>query len=171
MAISDIIILVVLAFFGIMGFRKGFVDQVLSIVAILVGIWATIHLSDVVAAKLTEQFDLSNDHMWAWSFLVTFGMAVGLVFLAGRLVTKLLEAVSLGIINRLVGLAFGLVKGVLIVSVVLVALTLVRVVDEEPEGKLIGPVRSVASLVFPSIRDYTVTTIREWEAEGARAVE
>ncbi len=163
MSMLDIIITAVLGLSALRGFRKGIISQAISIVALLVGIWATIHLSDAVAGQLVRHFDFAAEHTWAWAFLTTFALAVALVFLAGRFAASLLESASLGIVNRLLGLAFGFAKGLLMVSSVLVALTFAGVISKNQEGKsrLVGPVRSITPKVFPSIRSYALSAVEQ----------
>ena len=45
----DLLLIIILGLAGIMGFRKGLIAQVIMVVALLLGLWAVIHLSDWTA--------------------------------------------------------------------------------------------------------------------------
>jgi membrane protein required for colicin V production len=73
------------------------------------------------------------------------------------LVDKLMEAVSLGFINRLIGIAFGLLKSVLIMSIVFVVLNTIDVrrpflpKEKIEQSLLYNPISDIAPAIFPII--------------------
>jgi membrane protein required for colicin V production len=89
------------------------------------------------------------------AFIITFVIVVILVHLIGALVNKIVKAASLGFLNRLAGFGFGIIKGALILSIILVVFNKidkdVHVISEQTkaESKLFSPIKNFAPRVFP----------------------
>jgi membrane protein required for colicin V production len=153
----DIIIIVILGFAMVRGFINGLVKEAASLAALILGIWGAIRFSGLTAGKLYDYFDMTGKYVGIISFIVTFLIIVIIIHFIGMLVDKLMEAVSLGFINRLLGIAFGLFKSVLIMSVVFVV---INAIDARrpflPKGKieqsmLYNPISDIAPAIFPII--------------------
>jgi membrane protein required for colicin V production len=151
----DIVLGILLILSAIGGFSKGFVEELAGLVALILGIWAAIHFSDIVGQFLTNTFHITYKHLNIVAFIVTFILVVILVHIIGSVVNKMVKAISLGFLNRLAGLAFGSVKGALILSVLLVVFDKidkdVHIISAETkaESKLYTPIRNFAPGVFP----------------------
>jgi len=150
----DIILLILLAWGVIQGLRNGLVHEVASLAALILGIWGAVKFSDLTAGWLIDQFDFTGKYLHLVSFAITFlGIVVAVHFIA-KVVDKLVKAVALGWINRLLGAAFGMIKIALIVSVLLVILnTMNRKTHFLPEDKtensfLYEPLSGLAPFVF-----------------------
>jgi membrane protein required for colicin V production len=153
----DVIIIIVLGVAMVRGFINGLVKEVASLLALILGIWGAIKFSGFTAAKLYDYFDLSGKYVGIISFIITFGIIVVIIHFIGLIVDKLVDAVSLGFVNRLLGIAFGLFKSVLIMSVVFVVM---NAIDEQkhflPKEKieqsmLYNPISDIAPAIFPII--------------------
>lgn len=107
----DIILIILLFLAAINGFVKGFVEELAGLVALILGVWVAIHFSDSVAQFLVDQFSWKFRNISLVAFLITFLLVVVLVNIVGSYINKLVKAVSLGFLNRLAGLAFGVIKG------------------------------------------------------------
>jgi membrane protein required for colicin V production len=118
----DIIIIIILAFAMINGFINGLVKEVASLAALIFGIWGAIKFSNFTAVKLYDYFDMGGQYIGIISFIITFLMIVVIIHFIGMLIDKLMGAVSLGFLNKLLGIVFGLFKSVLIMSVVFVVI-------------------------------------------------
>ena len=83
--IADIVILLcfVPAIFG--GLVKGFVRQASGLAALLLGVWAGYHFSELVSAKLCTWIDTSPKWLYIVSFTAIFIIVLLLVTLIGRL--------------------------------------------------------------------------------------
>jgi membrane protein required for colicin V production len=151
----DIVLGILLILSALQGFSKGFVEELAGLVALILGIWAAIHFSDIVGQFLTTTFHMTFKHLNIIAFIVTFLIVVILVQIVGSMVNKMVKAISLGFLNRLAGLAFGAVKGALILSVLLVIFDKIDKdvhiisVDTKAESKLYTPIRNFAPGVFP----------------------
>jgi membrane protein required for colicin V production len=153
----DVIIILILVLSMINGFINGFVKEVASLAALILGIWGAIKFSSFTAAKLYDYFDMTGHYVGLISFIITFLLIVIVIHFIGMLIDKLMEAIALGFINRLLGIAFGLLKSVLILSIVFVVL---NVIDERkpflPKEKIeasifYNPIADIAPALFPII--------------------
>jgi membrane protein required for colicin V production len=153
----DLIIVIILAVSLIRGFSQGFVKEAASLVALILGIWGAIRFSSFTAMKLYEWFDMTGQYVGIVSFLVTFGVIVVLVNFVGVIVDKIVDAVALSFLNRLLGVAFGLFKSVLILSVFFVILNAIDArrpflpKERIEESMFYNPISDVAPALFPII--------------------
>jgi membrane protein required for colicin V production len=91
------------------------------------------------------------------AFLVTFGMIVVVIHFIGIIADRLVDAVALGFLNRILGMIFGVFKSVLIMSVVFVILNAIDshkpfLPHERIEGSyLYNPISDIAPAIFPVI--------------------
>ena len=144
----DIALLILLGWFGFKGFARGFVEEVLSLLAWVVAIVA-------VRLFLAPVTDLAG--VWIGPGTVTsmsvFFSFFALSYLAGRMVARWVGERSrgsfMGPVDRVLGVGFGLVKGLLIASVAFLGFNLaynvVYGVDGERPAWLAGA-RSFALL-------------------------
>jgi membrane protein required for colicin V production len=153
----DATIVIILILSMVMGFINGFVKEVASLAALILGIWGAIKFSSFTAAKLYDYFDMSGQYVGLIAFIITFGIIVVVIHFIGIVADKIVNAVSLGFINRLLGIAFGLLKSVLIMSVFFVVLNVIN--DKRPflpkdkiEGSVFfNPISDIAPVIFPII--------------------
>ena len=118
----DIVIGIILVFGLVRGIFRGLVEEISSIIGIFGGIYGAVFYYGDAAAFLRRWI---SDTAYAniIGFLVIFGLIFILVSVLGVLIKYLLNIASLGWFDRLCGAAFGAIKGVLIASVLLFALT------------------------------------------------
>ena len=118
----DIIIAIILLLFGVKGFRKGLIIEVVTLLAFAVGIYGAMHFSDFTAEHLKEFMEINPKYLNTTAFVLTFILLVILVNIIGRMVTKLIQAMNLGFFNILGGALFGMAKGVLLCSIMVMVL-------------------------------------------------
>jgi membrane protein required for colicin V production len=153
----DAIIVVILILSLVMGFINGLVKEVASLAALILGIWGAIRFSTFTADKLYDYFDMTGRYVGIIAFLITFGIIVVIIHFIGILADKVVNAASLGFINRILGIAFGLIKSMLIMSVFFVILNAIDV--RKPflprktieESKFYNPISDIAPAIFPII--------------------
>ena len=115
----DIVIIIILIWSLIKGFRKGFIIELASLLALALGIFGAIKFSDFVAGFLSENVNLPTDYTPLIAFALTFiVIVIGVHFLA-RLIQGFVKMVALNIFNRLAGALFSGLKALLILSFVL----------------------------------------------------
>ena len=116
----DIIILIPLLLFAWQGYRKGFIVEVATLAALLLGIYFALYFSDYAATLLVKYFTIDEQYLAAVSFIVTFIVVVIAVIAIGKIVQKFIDLLLLGFLNKLAGAVFGLLKGALLISILLV---------------------------------------------------
>lgn len=153
----DLIIVVLLILSVFTGFINGFVKEVASLAGLILGIWGAIRFSSFTAAKLYDWFDMSGQYVGIIAFMVTFGLIVVAIHFIGIFADKLVDTVSLGFLNRLLGIVFGLFKTVLILSVIF---ALLNAIDARrpflPKNTIdnstfFNPISDIAPALFPII--------------------
>lgn len=153
----DLIIVVILILSMVMGFINGLVKEVASLAALVLGIWGAIKFSTFTAEKLYDFFDMSGQYVGVIAFLVTFGIIVVLIHFLGLIVNKIVDAAALSFVNRLLGIVFGLLKSVLILSVLFVVLNSIDArrpflpKDKIEESMFYNPISDIAAAIFPII--------------------
>ena len=68
----DIIILVPLLLFAWNGYKKGFIIEVASLAALLIGLYMAFFFSDFAAEMLNDLFDIDQKYVAVFAFLITF---------------------------------------------------------------------------------------------------
>lgn len=154
----DLVIAVLLLWSAYRGFTKGFLIMAASLAALILGIWGAVRFSDMTAGFLIDSFNLHSRYTALIAFALTFiGIVIGVHFLA-RALDKLVKAVALGIVNRIAGLAFAVLRTAFLVSVVLVILNSIDsrapfIPEEHKENSLLyKPLSRLAPAIFPYLR-------------------
>jgi membrane protein required for colicin V production len=157
MSVIDIVLLGFLLLGIVRGFLKGFFVEVASLVALIAGIYGAIHFSYYIAEMLMEKVDWDEKTINITAFAITFIVIVLVIALAGKALTKLADFAALGILNKLLGALFGVLKMALILSVLLNIFdklnSSITFLDEEhTEGAVLyKPVKSLVPLIFPFV--------------------
>lgn len=117
----DIIVLLPLLWGVYKGFNRGLVVEVASLAALVLGVWCAIRFSAFTAEFLinTLHFDISENYLSPISFAVTFIAVALCIVVVSRMIDKLLSAIALGGINKLLGAFFGGAKLFLIMAILL----------------------------------------------------
>lgn len=156
--VFDIIFLVIFCWAAYKGYTRGFVLQAATLAALVLGIFGAIRFSDLTSRFLQNQFDMTSEYLPIISFALTFiGIVIGIHFLA-RIAEKLLKAIALNFINRLLGVLFNLLKYALIISGILVVLNGINrkahILPQSKieESKLYRPLSILAPTLFPYLR-------------------
>jgi len=153
----DIILGILLILSAIGGFKNGLIAEMVSLAALILGIWGAIHSSDITTDLLIRYFKLQSEHLNIISFIVTFIVIVILVHIVGNVISKMVDSGLLGITNKLGGLVFGVVRSVLFLSIVLMVFDKidndVQIIPEDVKAKsrMYEPIRNIAPSIFPFI--------------------
>jgi membrane protein required for colicin V production len=115
----DIILVVILGFGAISGFRKGFVMEIVSILAFVIAIIGSFKLLQVGMDVLRENFELSGKFLPYLTFIIIFIAIIIVVNLIGKAVKKVLDMTLLGSFDNLAGAIIGVFKWAFGLSVLL----------------------------------------------------
>ena len=108
MATLDIILLVCLLPGIIRGLSKGFLEQALALVGVVVSVWAAFQFSNPVSALLKPYLSVSETVLSVISFALVLVVVALAAVLLGKLLTKLLELAMLGWLDKTLGLVLAL---------------------------------------------------------------
>ena len=159
MNILDIIILTCFVPAVVQGLKKGFVSQVLSILSILLGVYISFRFSSMVGSWLAQYIEGSEQVLKVIAFaLILLGVAAALAALS-KLIEGILKIVMLGWLNKLLGVAFSLLKCSLIIGLAILLFNsfneTFRVVSEDTlnSSALYLPIKNLADTVFPYLKE------------------
>ena len=113
MTTVDWVFLAVLTFSMLLGAWRGLVYEVLSVLGWAVSFYAAQYFAPVVAGWLPLQSS-SETLRYAAAFVLVFTAAVFIAGLLAFLLKKLIESIGLRPVDRTMGAAFGLVRGVIL---------------------------------------------------------
>ncbi|MGD2033736.1 MAG: CvpA family protein [Bacteroidales bacterium] len=160
--VFDIIFIIIFLWAIYKGYSRGFILQAATLAALILGIYGAIKFSGLTATIIIEKLHFNWEYMHLIAFAVTFiGIVIGIHFLA-RLFEKLLQAISLNLANRLLGVVFSMLKYAFIISAVLVVINGInrrtRFIPREQidQSILYRPLSMLAPLLFPYLHfDFT----------------
>ena len=137
MNIFDIIILIILSYGLIKGFMKGFIIEVAGIIALILGVTGSFKFASILEVYLNSYVDWSPKTIQAASFIILFIIIIYAVSLLAKMITKTLKIIALGMINRIFGGIFGLLKWcVILSSLVLVSQEINEIITLIPDKTL-----------------------------------
>lgn len=151
----DLILVIPLIWSAYRGFTKGLIINAASLAALLLGIYGAIRFSYFTSEILINKFDLNSQYLAIISFAITFIVIVFAVHILARVLDKLVKAIALGLVNRIFGILFGVIKTAFIISIILVIL---NNIDERAhflpgeqirKSILYQPLSRFAPMIFP----------------------
>jgi len=155
----DIILAIPIVLLAISGYRRGLIKEIASLAALILGLYFAIYFSDVVAKYLIEYFDVSERYVFIAAFILTFIGVVILVSILGKMLDKVASLAALGIINKFLGLVFGVLKGIILMSVLILLFNMIdsksNILKQESrdESMLYHPLSEVALLILRNIEN------------------
>lgn len=158
----DIFILLCLipAFIG--GFLNGLVRQITSLIALILGIWAGWHFSELLSQWIRIWFESNNNLINIISFAIIFIVVLLLVNLVGKFLSKIIKIALLGWLDRILGIIFGILKYCLILSIIFYFISsLDNIFDIIParhftESRLYQLIEPIAPAIFPYLKNVQI---------------
>jgi len=163
----DLILLIFLLWSAYRGFRNGLIIEVASLAALILGIFGAIKFSYMTSDFLVEKFEMTTQYLPLISFAITFVIIVVVVHLLAKALDKLVKAIALGFVNRILGVLFGVIKTAFILSIILVILnTIDRNTHFLPEDKieesfLYKPISAFAPWIFNDLNFESIRGLGE----------
>lgn len=115
----DILLLLPLLYGAYKGFSRGFVIEVATLLGLILGVYVAIKFSDYTENILRDFLDISSKYLSYIALSVTFLLVVVAIYLFGKMLTKLVDIVSLGLVNKLLGTVLGIAKSFVILCIIL----------------------------------------------------
>ncbi len=119
MSLIDILLLLPLVIGLVRGLWKGLVHELMSLVALFVGIFLAYHYSDEAGLFLQQYIGTDGVALRILAYLLIFGGVMIAAFALSFLLTKALQFMALGMLNRALGGLFGASKALLIMLVLI----------------------------------------------------
>ncbi len=166
MTAIDIFILAVLGIGLVSGLAKGFIKQACTLIGLVAGLLVARALYVMVGEQLAPHIGTSVSVAQIISFIIIWAIIPALLMLAGAALTRALEIVHLGAINRLFGGIAGMALHLLFLGI------LIKVVEYiDPEEQMLPaqakeasvfyhPVKETAGMFFPAIKEVTEQLIK-----------
>ena len=116
MNMLDVIVIICLGYGLIRGLIKGFIVEVSGVIAIFFGVLGAFKFTSLFTQFVFKYVDLDPKIVQGICFLILFiGIVYGISLLA-KMITKTLQIIALGLLNRIMGGLFGLIKWFVIIS-------------------------------------------------------
>ena len=148
MATLDIILLCCFIPGIIRGISKGFLEQALALVGIVLSVWAAFRFSSLVCTWLQPYVNISETTLNVLSFALILIVISLAVLLLAKLLTKVVELAMLGWLDKLLGLVFALAVNALVIGVFIIMFDTLN-----QKFGLVKPEVLDASVVYTTLRD------------------
>jgi membrane protein required for colicin V production len=155
----DILIVIILLLAIWRGWKNGFVMELFSMLAIFVGIYAGIHLSDWFTVFMRDKMDTTTPYMPIISFVSVMILVIIGIYLLGKLLTKTLKAGGAETWNQIGGAFFSLSKTILTLSVLFIVFhsfdqkTGLIPQDQKDKSIFYSPIYKFSMVVLPSMKE------------------
>lgn len=146
MTTLDIILIIPIAFFAIMGFIKGFIVQIATLAGLILGIMVAYLFSDCLSSIICKYMEINTTVLTLISFTIIFVIVVLLTVMLGKFIEGIIKMSALSIVNRLAGSLLGVFKASIILSY---ALLLISTFDVK--NKIITPEDEKESMLYSYI--------------------
>ena len=156
-AIIDLAIIIILSFFIYRGYKTGFITQFSQAFGTLIGLIVAIRYMSNLAIPIYGQINVSPTIVMILSFIVIFtAVVLGFNYLSKKFIKAVKVSIVLGSIDRVAGIAFGLLKGAIFVSLICVLVSLATfsaaINNEIRQSMLFKPMRNVLPLVYSTAK-------------------
>ncbi len=143
---------IILLVFFIIGLKRGLIRQVLEVLGLIAAFIGSFYLAHYLAAYIDSKIDLSYRIALVIAAVLIFAGIVVLFYFLGLSLQKFFKMTILGAFDRLMGGVFGAVKGVLLISLVLVIVLSIPVdwgfQDQIREDAVTGSIYPVLPVLF-----------------------
>lgn len=176
MTILDLLLAIFLGVFIYLGWKRGVVREAAALVGVLIGIWAAVHFSRLIASLL----GLTGEYSILIAFFVIFVGTLVLASLLGRTADRVIKAVKMNIPNKIAGASLGMLKALCICSVILNGIILFdkedALISHETREKslLYTPVYNTGNELISSLKEFInehPNLQEEVEKTGTKAAE
>lgn len=119
MSFIDLLILIPLALGAIGGFRKGFILEIITLLALILAVIGGFHFLHWGMSVLSENFQLSGRILPFLAFLLIFVGIIAIVNAIGQALKKIIHMAFLGGFDRIAGAVLGALKFVFLFSILI----------------------------------------------------
>jgi membrane protein required for colicin V production len=168
----DLIIAVVFLGFAIRGLMRGFLRELLSLVGLFLGLWLALLKFIPLGEWLQSRFPLTEPLPFHLAFLAIFLSVSGVAGIVGYVLHRAAKGLLMGWVDAIVGLGFGSIKGVVILTVLLFLLAHLPLAEsiraQLQTSTVVGYLELVNPFLERSVQAYRrLGRERLWEQRGA----
>ena len=158
MTFLDIIIGIPLVYFIYKGWKRGLIFEIATLLGIIAGCWAAIHLSTWVA----ESLHLEGEGSILVAFFITFVGAIVAAYFLGKAIEGLFKMVKAEFLNKLLGAVVGMLKRLIVISILL---NFILLIDHnnvlitpklQEESVLYKPTYTIGNKLSSSLKTYII---------------
>ena len=155
----DIILSIPLLWGLYKGLKRGIIKELTSLLALILGIYGAVHFSEQLQSIFQANISIDDSLLPIISFAASFILIVLLVRLIGLLLDKIIKMADLGMISRLLGGVFGMLKTAFIISAILLVINtldyqLEIIPKEQKKNSLLHqPISEMVSLLIRDVED------------------
>ena len=157
----DILTLVALVWAIISGWRSGLISQLLSLVGIVFGVVLSIRYG----AAVGQMFHIDDRFSVVAGFLITLVATLIVTTILAKLIARVLSFIGLNWVNTLLGIAFSIVKGLLVLSLIYASIFALNT-----NLQLVEPTYFESSISFDVVRKCAEPLFNYWEAAKEAAI-
>ncbi|MDD4149144.1 MAG: CvpA family protein [Bacteroidales bacterium] len=116
MSIFDIVIAIIICYFGYKGFKNGLIKELGSLVALIAGVFVAIRFSDLLNSILTDKTNIDSGYVPIISFAMIFIAVIVLVLVFSKILDRFIKVIKLNWLNKIGGIFFSLSKTMVILG-------------------------------------------------------
>ncbi len=128
MNMLDLILIVLLVWGGVVGYRRGLFREAAAFFGLVIGIYLAIIMANIIGRVIEGMVDWNPMPFKVIAFFVTFSLIVMGLWAIGASLTRLFKALMINLFNRVLGFFFGVVKTAVLISV---AFFFLRLLNEQ----------------------------------------
>ena len=112
----DVLVFIILTYGLLSGFFKGFVVEIAGVIALIIGLIGSFKFSNILGNTIEIFIDWDPKTIQIVSFIFLFILIIYSISLLAKVITKTLNLIALGWLNRIIGGIFGILKWAVILS-------------------------------------------------------
>jgi len=114
----DLIVIIAVGILGFIGLRRGLIEEALKLIGIVLASIFAVRFYGLGVALIQDMFKISEGVQTVIGFVIVFLIVYLSVQLLSSILKRIVSSLNLAWLDRLSGLAFGAMKGLLIMSIV-----------------------------------------------------
>jgi len=146
MEMLDLVILLPLMYGAYKGYKRGFIMSLFLLLAVMVGLYAAFHFTEVIVHYGQEQFAWKSKYLSPIIFLSLFLIIGAGVYFGGKVLEGVIKLAKLSILNSLAGALLGLLQWTYFVGSLLLML-----ISFDQKETIISKETKKQSYVLPAI--------------------
>ena len=149
------VIIILLVLYGLKkGFQNGIIIEISNIISVFLAIYIGVHFSEFIYPYLSlEGLNNYSNIIPLIAFLIVFIIILIIVKSIGELIHRISNQLALGLISRVLGAIFGMMKLLLLCVFLLSISTSLNLMDisKQQKSMLLRPLKKVSKVVLPEI--------------------